>query len=163
MGRGAKVGDAQRAQVRELVLRQRLRRGQVEHRRTPLALGPPAGDDLGQPGEQVPQRLAGRGAGRHHGVVALVGQGGRLRLVLPGLAYADPLPGLDDLGVGPLRPRAGAGGAWRQHLEVGEPLVPPGRAGEALHQHLDGNRAHTWSLSAGGDALGAGSGRGSHG
>ena len=126
----------------QLVVGQRLGRGEVEHGRAALVPRAAGRADAVQGGQLVGQRLARGGAGGEHDVLAGVGGVGRDDLVAPGLRDAAP---------GEARPttsgsaQAGQLGvtrrAGREHLEVGQPPLAPGTAASRWTSPVTGRRS----------------------
>ena len=129
--------EAQRRQAGELVVGERLGRGEVEHRRSALAAGPAGRADRRQRRQLVGQRLARRRARRDDHVVAGVGRVGRHHLVPPRPRHA--LGGVRPADVvgHPLRPVLVHRLASGQHLQVAQPLLPSGHAGQSPHERVD--------------------------
>ena len=130
--------EPQRHQPCQLVLGQRLGGREVEHARATLTAGASSAADRGQRGELVGQRLPGGGPGREHDVVTGVrGVGGR-DLVPP--RALDPACGVGrpQLVGDPARPVGDTRLPGWQHLEVGEPVGPPGDPRQAVDEVLHG-------------------------
>ena len=98
----------------QLVGGQRLRRRQVQHRR------PRVGEQPGQRGKLVGQRLAGRGAGRHHDVRTVPGQVGGVGLVPPRCRDPAGRERAAQLRRYPRGPVDGLAGAGRYPFDVGD-------------------------------------------
>ena len=153
VGGAAQAGKVEAQQRGELVLRQRLGGRQVEHARTPLPLRAACGLDGLQPGQQVAERLPGRGAGGDDRVLTAVGEVGGHPLVRPRIGYADALERLAHRVTQPVRPGRVLGGPRRRHLEVQQAVGAPGCATQPPHQRFEIHHLHPVSLPVGSDAL----------
>ena len=127
--------EVERADGPELVGREGLGGGEVQHARAVV------GDQVGQRGQQVGQRLPAGGPRRDDDRRAAVRELGRLHLVLPrplDPAQAQPL---DEQRVGPDRPVATSAGAGRDVLDVRHPVAAarveqqPGQEGVGTAAH----------------------------
>ena len=126
VGRRPQPGQCQLVQRPQLVVRQRLGGGQVQHGgRAPIRCGRP-GQDRRQRGQPERQRLPGRGAGGEHDMASGVGQLGGLGLVLPRQRDSPGLQGLDQRRGHPGRPRGRTARPGRTLLQVPQP-GPTGR------------------------------------
>ena len=118
VGRGPYAGHVQRQHRPQLIGRQCLGRGEVQHRRTSAVPGRQAGTHCGQRREQVGERLARGGPGRDHDRAARVRELGGLDLMRPrcGDAFGDQT--VDQVPVGPRRPGGRPTRSSRYLLEV---------------------------------------------
>ena len=164
--------EAQRREAGELVVGERLRRGEVEHRGAALTARAPRRPDGGQCRELVGQRLPRRRPGRHDHVVARVGGVGRDHLVAPWPGHTLGGEGATDVVRHPLRPVLVHRLARGQHLQVLHPVLAPGDPREPRDQRLHRGqqvgavRAHGPSLANASDTVGGGvegAGRGTRG
>ena len=137
---GPHVREVELGEGAQLVGGQRLGRREVQ------GGGPRVGGERGEHRQLVGQRLAGRGAGRHHDVLPGVGQLGRVHLVGPRRAHAVVDQRVADRRGHPARPvrdAPGPGGhphhvaqrgefvATRHRAAVGERRIPGERGGAA--------------------------------
>ena len=115
-GRRAHPGQRERLHGAQLVGGERPGRGQVEN-------GAP-GQHRGERGQQVPQRLPGRGWGRDDHVLAPVGVLGHGHLMRPRQAHPGAHEGVADLRRDPVRPGQAASRAGRYLRDMDEPPGP---------------------------------------
>ncbi len=148
--------EAQRGEPGQLVVGEGLGGREVEDGGAPFAARPARGPDGAQGRELVGEGLARGGAGGHHDVGAGMGGVGRGGLVSPG--QHDPAPFVRRAHVAghPGRPVRDDGRAWRQHLQVGEPVGAAGSGREPVDQPGHGRcrrvrRTHARSLANGTD------------
>ena len=134
-----RTSSAEREQAGQLVLGQRLRGREVEHGRRRVRRGRRGRCWIAvERGQLVGERLPGGGAGGEHDVLAGVGGLGGAAWCRHGAL--DPARGVrrPELVGHPARPVGDDGLPGGQHLEVGEPVLPPGHARQAVDEALHG-------------------------